>query len=84
MASKKQFTLKVVNQESVVFYGDCSVLFVPSETDIVAVMAYHEPMIMKLGPGHVSMRDGHDTRQLADIKSGVMYVGENEVSVLIN
>lgn len=82
MASK-QFTLQVVNQEGIVFYGNCNVLFVPGERDVVAIMAYHEPMIMKLGPGDVIIREGRKTRTLATVKHGVVYVGENEVSAII-
>lgn len=83
MASKKNFTLKIINQEKILFYGDCSVVFLPSEVDTIAIMAYHEPMLMKLGKGRVSLREnGHD-QVIADIKGGVAYVGENEVSVLV-
>lgn len=83
MAGKKHFTLNVINQEGIVYYGDCSVLFVPGEHDIVAVMPYHEPMIMKLFKGIISMREGHHNTQITEINDGVMYVGENEVSVLV-
>lgn len=83
MASKK-FTLRVINQDGILYYGNPDVLFVPSERDTVAVMAYHTPMIMKLGRGSISIREGHSTKKLTDIKAGVMYVGDNDVSVLVS
>jgi F0F1-type ATP synthase epsilon subunit len=82
MASKK-FTLTIINQDGIVYYGSPDVLFVPSERDIVAIMAYHTPMIMKLGAGDVIVRDGHEHKKMATIKAGIIYVGENTVTVLI-
>ncbi|HMR72972.1 MAG TPA: hypothetical protein PKD68_03120 [Candidatus Saccharibacteria bacterium] len=58
-------------------------LFVPGEHDTVAVMAYHEPMLMRLAAGKVMVREGHNTNQVAEIQHGIMYVGDNEVSVLV-
>jgi F0F1-type ATP synthase epsilon subunit len=82
--SKSKFTLSVISQSKIVYYGNCDVLFVPSAQDIVAIMAYHTPMIMKLGKGKVVMRDNSQNRELADIETGLLYVGENQVSVLVD
>lgn len=84
MAGKKQFTLSVINQDGILFYGSCDALFVPSERDVIAIMAYHAPMLMKLGKGSVIVREGRKNTTLTQIKAGVMYVGENEVKVLVN
>jgi F0F1-type ATP synthase epsilon subunit len=80
---KSKFTLSVISQSGITFYGSCDVLFVPTGRDIVAVMAYHTPTIMKLGKGKVTIRDGGQNRELASIETGLMYVGDNQVSVLI-
>lgn len=85
MAGKQGLTLNIITQDGVLYYGQCEVAFVPSSTgEIVAVLAYHTPMIMKLGQGPVSVRENHKTKVIANVKSGVMYVGDNEVSVLVN
>jgi F0F1-type ATP synthase epsilon subunit len=83
-SGKSKFTLSVISQTEIVYYGNCDVLFVPSGRDIVAIMAYHTPMIMKLGKGKVVMRDSSPNRELVSIESGLLYVGDNEVSVLVN
>ncbi|MDB5181280.1 MAG: synthase epsilon chain [Candidatus Saccharibacteria bacterium] len=81
--SKSKFTLSVISQKEIVYYGNCDVLFVPSDHDVVAIMAYHTPMIMKLGKGKVVMRDGSSDRELGTVETGLLYVGDNQVSVLI-
>lgn len=82
---KRNFTLSVIGEKGVVYYGDCKALFVPSEKDTVVVLAYHTPMIMKLGFGNVAMIDDSNNKNiLCDIKSGLIYVGDNDVTVLIN
>jgi len=82
--SDRSFTVSVLGEKGITYYGECTALFVPSEKDIVVVLAYHTPMIMKLGKGNVSIRNGKTKQQLAEIKSGLIYVGNNEVTVLIN
>ncbi len=78
------FTINVVQESGIVYWGECTVLFVPAEKETIAILAHHTPMIMKLGPGEVSIRNEHETQQLATINGGLVYVGENEATVLIN
>jgi F0F1-type ATP synthase epsilon subunit len=80
----KQFTLNVINQDGIIFYGSVDVLFVPSARDVIAIMAYHTPMIMRLGTGQITVKQDHKTNVLTNVRSGIVYVGENEVSVLVN
>jgi len=80
--ANKQFDLKIINQKGIVYFGNCNVLFVPTENDTVAIMAYHEPILMRLSAGKISVREGHSHSHITDIKHGVLYVGENEVTVL--
>jgi F0F1-type ATP synthase epsilon subunit len=67
-----------------VYYGECNTLFVPSENDMIAILAYHTPMIMKLGKGDVAIKTGREKRTLTVITGGLLYVGNNEVTVLVN
>jgi len=78
------FTVSVFNEHGVVYYGKCTVLFVPYEKETIAVLAHHTPMIMKLSKGKVMIKDGHEKHQLTDISSGLIYVGDNEATVLVN
>ena len=79
-----KFTISVLNESGVVYYGDCSVLFVPALHDTIAILAHHTPMIAKLGPGEVSIKIGREKQDIATIKSGLLYVGNNEATVLVN
>jgi len=80
----RYFTISVLRESGVVYYGDCTALFVPSEKETVVILAQHTPMIMKLGVGVVSIRGGSESQELANIKSGLLYVGDNEATVLID
>lgn len=81
---KSKFTLSVISQSQILYYGSCDVLFVPTDKEVIAIMAYHTPMIMKLGKGKVVIRDSSPNREIATINAGLVYVGDNQVSVLVN
>jgi F0F1-type ATP synthase epsilon subunit len=78
------FKVNILSETGSVYSGTCSALFVPAEKDTVVVLAYHTPMIMKLGKGNVSIKIGREKRQLIDVNSGLIYVGDNEATVLAN
>jgi len=82
--NNRSFTISVLNEHGVVYYGKCTTLFVPYKKEIIAVLAHHTPMIMKLSKGKVIIKDGREKRHLADIDSGLIYVGDNEATVLVN
>jgi len=78
------FTVSVFDEHGVVYYGKCTALFVPFEKETIAILAHHTPMIMKLSKGKVTIKDGHEKHQLTDMNSGLIYVGHNEATVLVN
>jgi F0F1-type ATP synthase epsilon subunit len=78
----REFNLSVMNEKGVIYYGTAQVLFVPGEHDTVAIMAEHTPMIMKLGLGKVTIRTKSGNQELTTIKSGIVYVAEDQVTVL--
>lgn len=84
MAAKEDFTLTVTNEKGVLYYGPCELLFVPSSRGEVAVMKHHTPMIMMLTPGTVRIKASSDIRDVTELTSGVVYVGEDTVSVLVD
>lgn len=81
MAAKK-FSVQIITENGVAYFGNCSVLFVPTEHDTLAIMAYHEPMLVRLSEGPITLREDTHTKHIIDIKHGVLYVGENEASVI--
>jgi len=86
MAKKEDsFELTVLSEKNVLYYGPCDILFIPSvKKDVVVILPYHTPMIMKLGEGKVVMKVGREKRDLATIKSGLLHVSNNEVHLLTN
>ena len=78
------FQAKVISEDEVIFFGRCNVLFVPSKQGKVAILPYHTPMVMMLTAGSVEVKVDKQKQHIADIKQGLLYVAENEVSVLIN
>lgn len=84
MAAKDEFTLTVTNEKGVMYYGACELLFLPSQKGEIAIMKHHTPMIMKLTPGKVRMKTSSGTQEIAKLTSGIVYVAEDSVSVLVD
>lgn len=85
MAASAKFNLKVLTEKTVIYFGVCEVLFVPySQRESAAIMAHHTPTIMKLAQGKIAIRNDGHTQTLTEIKTGLLYVGDNEASVLVD
>jgi F0F1-type ATP synthase, epsilon subunit (mitochondrial delta subunit) len=84
MAAKEEFTLTVTNEKGVLYYGPCELLFVPSDRGDIAIMQHHTPMIMKMAPGSVRMKDASGEREIVTVKTGIVYVAEDSASVLVD
>jgi F0F1-type ATP synthase epsilon subunit len=82
--SNRSFTVSVLSESGVIYYGDCEVLTVPSMKDLITILPNHTPLITKLGKGSVTIGTGRNKQKLIDIKSGLLYVGDNEASVLVD
>jgi len=74
----------IVREAGTIHYGKCQALFVPSLDGEIVVLPYHTPMIAKLGKGEVSIRDGRIKNIITNIETGLIYVGDNEVTVLVD
>lgn len=81
---KRSFTISVLKESEVIYYGECNSLTVPSLKDTITILPYHTPLIMKLGSGPIVMRSDGQKQILATVKTGLLYVGENEVTVLVD
>lgn len=84
MAAKEEFTLTVTNEKGVIYYGPCRLLFLPSQRGEIAVMKHHTPMIMKLTPGKIRMNASGSIEEIVTVTTGVVYVAEDSVSVLVD
>lgn len=81
---KSTFTLTVLAEDGVLYYGEATRLFVPYQKSYIAVLLHHTPVIMKLSSGIVKyVLDGKET-SVCTIKSGLLRVQEDEVVVIAN
>lgn len=81
--SKRSFEVKILGDNCTPYNGECKALTVPTEKDYITVLPHHTPIIAKLGKGVMTLRiDGGISRQ--DIDGGLLYVGDDEVVVLVN
>lgn len=84
MGSKQQnLQVKVLNEKEVLYYGECNSLSAPTESGVVTILPFHTPLIAKLGEGKVTAQVEHEKIEIASLERGLIYVGENEVVVLI-
>ncbi|MFZ2544366.1 MAG: F0F1 ATP synthase subunit epsilon [Candidatus Saccharimonadales bacterium] len=84
MAEKDEFKLTVTNEKGVLYYGSCDILFLPTSRGEIAIMKHHTPMIMKLSAGDVRMKTSSRTETIVSLTTGVVYVAQDEVSVLVD
>jgi len=73
-----------MNEAGSIFSGEGSALFAPSKKDIIVVLAYHTPMIMMLGKGKISVKIGREKRHITTVEGGLLYVCDNEATILVN
>lgn len=81
---KRTFTVRVLNENSTLYYGECNALTVPSIHDTISILPYHTPLIMMMGSGSVTIRLNGQRQTITEVKRGLVFVGDNEVSVLVN
>lgn len=81
---KRSFIVNILSEHEPLYYGDCSALTVPTHTDSITILPQHTPIIAKLGKGPVILHNGHEKSVIKDIESGLLYVGDDEVTVLVN
>ena len=79
------FNLKVLLPNKVLYDDDISSLVVPAENGYLGVLAHHAPIIARLKPGNITLRDssGAITR-LASTGSGFLEVSGNKATLLVD
>jgi len=85
MASKKEtINVKIISQEGTVFTGEVKVLIVPYKNEEIAILPEHTPIISLIDEGNIKVYDEQGKRTVSTAKSGILHVGEDEVTVLVN
>lgn len=83
-SQKRTITVEVTSEHETLFYGECTAVTVPTETDTFTILPHHTPIIAKLGKGEILVYDGRAKQLQTIIDSGLLYVGDDEVVVLVN
>ncbi len=78
------FGVTVVAESGVVHEGTCEALFVPGVKEQLVILAFHTPMIAKLAKGDIVVKSGRSKQKIASIDVGLLYVGDNEATVLLD
>jgi F-type H+-transporting ATPase subunit epsilon len=81
---KASINVKILNKDGSIYNGKCQVLFVPYKKEEIAILPLHTPIIALLSNGKIRIKDDSGTRTVTEITSGIIYVGEDEVSVLVD
>ena len=84
MGKRETIQTKIISEEEVIFYGDCDAVVVPTKQGRTAILPYHTPMIIMLAGGVIELKIEKENRRIAEVKKGLAYVANNEVSILVN
>ena len=85
MASKKEtINVSIFSQEGEIYKGEARALFIPYKNEEIAILPEHTPIIALIDSGDIKVVDEQGKRTITTTKSGILHVGEEEVSVLVN
>jgi len=79
-----RFHLDIITAEGTVFRADAEALVAPAEFGYLGVLANHAPLIARLQPGKVIVRDGAGvTRLFRSEGGGLLEVLKNNVMLVL-
>lgn len=74
--------VNIVSAEESIFDGDAAMVFAPAEMGEVGILPQHAPLLTRLRPGQVRVRDEAGKEQQFFVTGGLLEVQPHEVSVL--
>ena|SRR5690625_3974684 len=74
--------VNIVSAEEAIFDGDAAMVFAPAEMGEVGILPEHTPLLTRLKPGEVRVRDENGSEQHFFVTGGLLEVQPKEVSVL--
>ncbi len=77
-----KFKVHIAKLDSELYFGEAESLTVPTENGEITVLANHTPIIAKLRPGKLRLKDA-DKNIDFDIEKGVLEFSQNTANVLI-
>ena len=78
------FRLRIIASDKIFFEGRGQILVVPGLDGEVAIMAYHENMIIAVAVGEIRFQQEDGEWQKAVVGSGFIHVFQNSVTLLVD
>jgi len=79
-----QLNAFVCNHERTLFQGGCDALLVPTKRGEVALMPYHEPIILLLAKGKIQLVQGGERSELCACEKGVARIDDNKAVIMVD
>lgn len=74
---------KILSPGKLIFEGNCKLMQFPGQDGLFEILDNHDNMIAVLGKGKIKIEMEDDSKQFIEIKGGVLEVGKNMASVLV-
>lgn len=74
---------KILSPDKLIFEGTCKLMQFPGKDGLFEILDNHDNMIAVLGKGKIKIEMEDASKQFFEIKGGVLEVGNNSASVLV-
>ena len=79
------FRVNILLPDRTVYDNDAASLVVPAEFSFLGVLAHHAPIVARLVPGKITLRDPFDKPASFVLNSGgILEVSDNKATLLID
>ncbi|MGB7755553.1 MAG: F0F1 ATP synthase subunit epsilon [Salinisphaera sp.] len=72
----------VVSVEGEIFTGSASIVFAPAEMGEIGIMPRHAPLLTRLKPGNLRIRDENDNEEQVFVSGGLLEVQPHLITVM--
>lgn len=72
----------VVSVEGEIFSGSASIVFAPAEMGEIGIMPRHAPLLTRLKPGNLRIRDENDHEEQVFVSGGLLEVQPHLITVM--
>ena len=72
----------VVSVEGEIFSGSASIVFAPAEMGEIGIMPRHAPLLTRLKPGNLRIRDEDDNEEQVFVSGGLLEVQPHLITVM--
>lgn len=79
------FHLSIVLPAKSVFEGDISSLTIPAELGYMGILAHHAPIIARLAPGKIRLRDSSGKEsEMTSVGRGFLEFSDNRATLMVD